>query len=467
MPTPEEALSPLRSEIAAGLEKMRERGSDAFSVAFPRLPADAFANIALSPESGLEFFFENAKIGIAQAAFSLGADTTKLSRNVRFRELEKLLPETRVRTSASAGAAENPDVPAPKIFAAGTFSDSPAAGTLAAIPRWQMSREADATRLAAHIFPSDEAPEETAEKIIEEFLRIRNLAGTPPHFSPLPEILREEEVGGNWYADGGAAKTVKAIEAGEFRKIVLARAKDFFCENARAFPAETLLAALRERFLDSGCTVYFARTAEDGSAARKFLGATPEMLVRTHSGQLETEAVAGTLSANGFGGNVPPDAQLLSDEKELREHRFVVEDIAAKLRARGADPHFPDTPQVLRLPNVRHLRTPISARFPAKLNPGTLVEALHPTPAMCGVPAKKAEKFIRETEPFPRGNFSAPIGFSDSDGNGFFAVAIRCAEISPEKIRLFAASGLVSGSVPAKEFAEIDSKFSAVAALLG
>lgn len=475
MPTPEEALSPLRSEIAARLEDMRKRGAGTMlSVAFPRLPARAFADVALSPEAGLLFFFENAKFGVAEAAFSLGADTTEFFRNVRLRDLEKLLPERREEISAETpdGARDGKSaaVPAPKIFAAGTFSDP--AGTLAAIPRWQMSREADSTRIAAHVFPSDESPETAADKIVAEFLRVRRLAGTPPRLSPLPEIPREEEVGGNWYAaDGGAAKALRAIESEAFRKIVLARAKDFFYADARAFPAETLLAALRERFLGSGCTVYFARTDADGEA-RKFLGATPETLVRARRGRLETEAVAGTAPtaaaerADASRGNVPPEAKLLSDEKELREHRFVVEDIAAKLRALGAEPRFPDAPQVLRLPNVRHLRTPISARVPATLTPGALAEALHPTPAMCGVPAKDAEKFIRETEPFPRGNFAAPIGFADSDGNGFFAVAIRCAEISPEKIRLFAASGLVGGSVPAKESAEIDAKFSAVASIL-
>lgn len=441
----------------AALERARERG-EALSVGFPAMPASAFANIALSPESGLLFFFENTRKNIAEAALSFGAGKPKFFRNVRLSALEKLLPKIRV-PAAPADADELPRV-APKIFVAGTFSGT--AGTLAAIPRWQMTRIGRRTFLSANVFPAEESPDEISDRLAEEYLRLFRLAGTPPKLTPLPEILREEEVGGNWYADGGAAKAVEAIEAGKFRKIVLARAKDFFVENARGFPAETLLAALRKRFLDSGCTVYFARTQADG-AGEKFVGATPEMLLCADGLKLETEAVAGT-AATAARGNA--DA-LLSDEKELREHRLVVEDIAEKLRSLGASPRVPETPQLLRLPNVCHLRTPIEAEFPfSDGNLGKIVETLHPTPAMCGVPAHEAEKFIRETEPFPRENFSAPIGFLDKTRRGFFAVGIRCAKISSEKIRLFAASGLVAGSVPAKEFSEIDSKFSALAEIL-
>lgn len=448
----------LRFFSDAALERARERG-EVLSVGFPAMPASAFANIALSPKSGLLFFFENTRKNIAEAALSFGAEKPKFFRDVRLSALEKLLPKLRVPAGRPADADESPRI-APKIFVAGTFSGT--AGTLAAIPRWQMTRIGRRTFLSANVFPAEESPDEISDRLEEEYLRLFRLAGTPPRLTPLPKILREEEVGGNWYADGGAAKAVEAIETGKFRKIVLARAKDFFVENAREFPAATLLAALRERFLDSGCTVYFARTQADG-AGEKFVGATPEMLLHADGLKLKTEAVAGT-SAIAARGNA---AALLSDEKERREHRLVVEDIAEKLRSLGALPRVPETPQLLRLPNVCHLRTPIEAefRFPDG-NLGKIAETLHPTPAMCGVPAHEAEKFIRETEPFPRENFSAPIGFLDKTRRGFFAVGIRCAKISSEKIRLYAASGLVAGSVPAKEFSEIDSKFSALAEIL-
>ena len=77
-----------------------------------------------------------------------------------------------------------------------------------------------------------------------------------------------------------------------------------------------------------------------------------------------------------------------------------------------------------------------------------LVRALHPTPAVCGTPQIPARHAIEEIENLNRGFYSGAVGWCDASGDGEWAVTIRCAEVSPSEIRLFAGAGIVPGSTP-------------------
>ena len=445
--------------LADALTRAHADGAELFSVAFPPLPEYAFERIANVPEPALLFFFENEKKGIAE----IGLDfRTPIVPAGTFENLAAAIPENRAQFSLVENE-NSPCVPAPKIFIAGTF-DEASARPFAAIPTWQISKRNDTTQICAHFRPTKEIQTQ-AGALLADYERILSLASAEPNtFPPLPPVASEAEVGGSDYRSR-AAHAISEINAGKFEKIVLARARDFHFSPAQNFPAGTLLAALRNRFLSSGCTIFAAPTSA-AHTQEKIIGATPEMLIRLQNGKLETEALAGTVA------NVPGETQtraeaLFSDVKERWEHRLVVDFIAEKLRRLRLSPRFPTVPGILALPNVLHLHTPIEADVPDRsVSLGKIVAALHPTPAMCGVPAAEAKKFIIENEAFPRENFSAPVGFLDADGNGFFAVAIRCAKIFNDKIRLYAGSGLVSGSVPEKEFSEINAKISALASLL-
>lgn len=445
--------------LADALTQAHANGAELLSVAFPPLPGTAFKCIANISEPVLLFFFENEKKGIAEIGLDFRSPITPAE---TFENLSSAIPEK--RTQISLVENENPPcVPAPKIFVAGTFDDA-SARSFAAIPTWQISKQNDTTQICAHFRPTQEIQTQ-ANALLADYERILGLASAEPNtFPPLPTVVSETEVGGSDYRSR-ATRAIGEIITGKFEKIVLARARDFHFSPAQNFPAGTLLAALRNRFLSSGCTIFSAPTSA-AHAQEKIVGASPEMLVRLQNGKLETEALAGTVS------NVPGETQaraevLFSDAKERREHSLVVDFITEKLREFRLSPRCPAAPGILALPNVLHLHTPIEADIPDRsVSLGKIVAALHPTPAMCGVPAAKAKKFIIENEAFPRENFSAPVGFLDADGNGFFAVAIRCAKIFNDKIRLYAGSGLVSGSVPEKEFSEINAKISALASLL-
>lgn len=83
---------------------------------------------------------------------------------------------------------------------------------------------------------------------------------------------------------------------------------------------------------------------------------------------------------------------------------------------------------------------------------------LHPTPALCGFPTQEARQLIAELEPHDRGVFSGIVGWCDANGDGEWAIAIRCGTIKHNKVRLFAGAGIVEASVPEDEWAETAAK---------
>jgi len=134
--------------------------------------------------------------------------------------------------------------------------------------------------------------------------------------------------------------------------------------------------------------------------------------------------------------------------------------------------NVPEAPFVLHLPNVMHLATDVTAvvhdpaqqRINGKLHNGAganaleLAAALHPSAAVGGTPTKTAVALIAEIEGMPRGGFAAPVGWMDARGDGEFGIALRCAELRGDTVRLFAGCGIVGGSDPEAELAEAQAK---------
>ncbi|MCL7418045.1 MAG: chorismate-binding protein, partial [Halalkalicoccus sp.] len=117
---------------------------------------------------------------------------------------------------------------------------------------------------------------------------------------------------------------------------------------------------------------------------------------------------------------------------------------------------------VRKLATIQHLRTPIRADLAADEHVLSIVEALHPTPAVGGLPPENAWETIRETEAFERGWYAAPVGWFDAAGNGEFAVAIRSGVASDDLVTLFAGNGIVADSDPDEEWEEVQLKYRAI-----
>jgi menaquinone-specific isochorismate synthase len=126
-------------------------------------------------------------------------------------------------------------------------------------------------------------------------------------------------------------------------------------------------------------------------------------------------------------------------------------------------------PQLVRLANISHLGTHVQAWLPEPPPSAIrLAAALHPTAAVGGVPGSAALDLIRRLEAAPRGRYAGPVGWVDARGDGEFAIALRCAQLSGRRARVWAGAGIVAESDPAAEVAETTTKLdAALGALLG
>jgi isochorismate synthase len=199
------------------------------------------------------------------------------------------------------------------------------------------------------------------------------------------------------------------------------------------------------------------------------VGASPELLLSRRGALVVSAPLAGSVPrSRDASEDEQRAARLLRSAKDRHEHRFVVEQILDGLRPFTTDLHFEREPTVTATHSMWHLSTRISGRL---RDLGTsslrLALALHPTPAVCGTPTERAADFIAAAEPFDRGYFTGTLGHMDATGDGDWIVTIRCAEVGPSGVRVFAGAGIVEHSVPALELEETDAKMQTMLAALG
>ncbi len=216
--------------------------------------------------------------------------------------------------------------------------------------------------------------------------------------------------------------------------------------------AQGLRASTRFAFARKGCS---------------FLGATPERLISRHGAAIATEALAGSIESGARYAE-----RLLASVKDRHEHALVVEPIVRRLEPLCTRLDVAAEPRIRTLSTVQHLHTPITGTlratpFGAQPHVLDLVEVLHPTPAVGGVPTDDAMDWIARHEPFERGWYAGPIGWFDAAGDGEFAVALRGCVLASKRAYLYAGSGIVADSDPDLEYRETELKQHALLAALG
>ncbi len=246
-----------------------------------------------------------------------------------------------------------------------------------------------------------------------------------------------------------------AIDAGTCEKIVAAHSS--IVELSENLDLYTTIAHLDRRYPDC---FRFAYTF--GSTV--FLGASPERLVSKHGAHVFTGALAGSMPISTW--NDPNSKLLLSSAKDRREQALVVDAITTTLKPLCDRLCNSQTPVVRNLHDVVHLETHIEGTLKTATHVLKLVEMLHPTPAVGGVPKNIALKWINNHET-SRGWYAAPIGWFDRTGNGEFAVAIRSGVAIANRVEVFAGAGIVNDSDPSAEFAETQIKQRALVTALG
>lgn len=243
------------------------------------------------------------------------------------------------------------------------------------------------------------------------------------------------------------ADAVQEMRQGMYDKVVLARAVEVV-DLQHSFTIAEVLQRLSASY--PSAYVFALQRGE-----HYFVGATPERLICSTDGQIQTMALAGSAPR---GASEIEDEQLgmelLKSEKNRIEHRVVVDTIRAALSTLCSRVWVASEPHLLKLKNIQHLETPITG----DLLPGrSILEAiddLHPTSAVGGYPSDIALETIRRVEQLDRGWYAGPIGWVGADGSGEFAVALRSSLITGSTATLFAGCGIVADSEPESEYAE-------------
>jgi menaquinone-specific isochorismate synthase len=336
--------------------------------------------------------------------------------------------------------------PGTGAVALGALPFDPAAPGTLVVPRTLWGRDADGawvTVVGAPGADPDPLPAPPSEATAPT-------APAPDAFSLTPSMPQCE-----WQEV--VAEAVTRIHAGALDKVVLARRVDV--EANRPFLVAEVLGRLG--VLYPSCMLFFV----DG-----FLGASPELLVGRRGRSVESRPLAGTVARSG--DTVSDDvlvARLMASDKERWEHRLVIDTLAAALAPLCEHLDVPERPEVLGLRNVSHLATVVrGSLLPADPLPSALdlVAAVHPTPAVGGIPTKEALAQLQATEGFDRGRYAGPVGWLDARGDGDFALGIRSATVDGAHASMYAGVGVVSGSEPAAELAETQLKLQALLAAL-
>lgn len=260
------------------------------------------------------------------------------------------------------------------------------------------------------------------------------------------------------------AAGVAEIRTGALEKLVLAR--DIVATVPAGVNAAEILRQLAVRYRE--CWTY----GVDG-----LVGATPEMLIQVEGRTAQARVLAGTLDrrdADGMAGSPLEFAErvLAGSEKQRHEHDIAIQSLTTQLAPFSEAMNAHSEPFILELPNVWHLASDVKAELaeveghvPTSL---ALINALHPTAAVCGTPTTVAGALIRKLEHLDRGPYAGPVGWLDAAGNGEWGIALRGAVIeSPQTVRLYAGCGVVEGSVPEAELAETWAKFRPMLESLG
>ncbi|WP_448002622.1 isochorismate synthase [Agromyces bauzanensis] len=327
-------------------------------------------------------------------------------------------------------------------FGAFAFADESASTSVLVVPELVLGRRegrAWVTRIA--LASADEGAADAAASVALEIPE-----PTPkrrvPRVTFAPGALPPEAY------EAAVAEAVRRIDAGELQKVVLAR---------------QLVGELHE---EDGLRAVIHRLAEDYPdtwvfAVDGLIGASPETLVRVDHGTVSARVLAGTTSRGaGEASDRERAAALASSPKDLAEHALAVASAVKRLAPHTARLDASPEPFTLQLPNLWHLATDLKGTLGDGSSSLDLVQAVHPTAAVAGTPRRVALRTLAELEGFDRGRYAGPVGWIDGNGDGEWAIALRCAQVDADgTVAAYAGCGIVHDSMPADELAESTIKF--------
>lgn len=238
-------------------------------------------------------------------------------------------------------------------------------------------------------------------------------------------------------------KGIQAIADKEFKKVVLSRKEvvslsDFDCIETFQNIIQLYPATFTYCFFHPQVGLW--------------MGATPEQLLKASTNTFETTALAGTQKANDA------STEIIWEQKEKDEQQYVTDFIVKRLKDVASELTI-SKPYSLKAGAIWHIKTDISGVLNKNSSLKEVVDLLHPTPAVCGLPKKKAMEFIVANENYDRTFYTGFLGELNSSltsGNIFsdLFVNLRCMQIENDKVILYMGCGITKESIPAKEWEE-------------
>lgn len=359
-----------------------------------------------------------------------------------------------------------PEVRGARYYGGFSFNDASAAGEewrafgsgYFVLPQFELISAGEGAVLSCNVYvPADGRPSDA----VDEALRLVDQLVRPP-------------------ADGGLEGSLPPLAATEYTpdfvawQTVIERALEAFADSLTKVVLARKVAATFEQSLDPIMVLQrlIRRTSDafrfclQPAPNVAFLGCSPERLYRRKGSGVWSEALAGTRKRGATQEEDRALAQdLLTCEKDLREHAIVRDRIKDAFERLCAHIDGPGDIDVARLRGVQHLYCSMAGRLRDGVSDGEILEAMHPTPAVGGYPTDRAMAAIAELEPFARGWYAGPIGWIGT-GGAEMAVAIRSGLVNGNTLTVWTGNGIVPGSAASTEWDELEIKLSNFADVL-
>ncbi|MEM7162711.1 MAG: chorismate-binding protein [Bacteroidota bacterium] len=238
---------------------------------------------------------------------------------------------------------------------------------------------------------------------------------------------------------------IQAIHEKRFSKVVLSRKKIVPFSTDKTLP---FFLRLCEKYPNA--FVHLISFPEFGT----WMGASPELLLEAGEGKAKTVSLAGTQQSN---------SQEDWGEKEKEEQDIVTRFISSEIEELAEDIQISSL-STAQIGPVSHIKKEIT--FIPKVELNRIVDALHPTPAVCGMPKKEARAFILQNEGYERSLYAGFIGEWTEQATALF-VNLRCMQVFEKEAHLYLGAGITQDSEPESEFVETENKSKVLLSVLG
>ena len=319
------------------------------------------------------------------------------------------------------------------------------------LPEIELFQENGNYRVACNLkLKPDNSPQDTIGRLLNKIQALRQHSNSSP--SKLPAILGRVDAPSPEQWTVGIETALRAFREKRLQKVVLARKSSFlFAEKPNPLSILEKLRAPAQNLFN----FYFQPDPD-----HIYMGASPERLYFRRHNTVLSEAIAGTRPrSESTRKDLMWGAELQNCEKDVREHRYVVDYLRDAFQQFCRYYTCDDAPRLLKLTKVQHLFTGFEGQLKPDVCDDLLLSLLHPTPAVGGLPKQAAIKMVAALEPFDRGWYTGPVGWVGKD-SASFAVAIRSGLVVKNNLHLFSGAGIVEGSQPRSEWEEIENKIS-------